>query len=128
MARVILNPAIKSVSGKVGNLIFKTYKNGQVRVYKVDEVPQRTHISPQELANRRRFGLVAKITAYIQHSYEWVDEAAKDRHSIRKKVRYHYDKILDRLPNATDEELAGLILMHFSSTSSGHYRGNIGKK
>jgi len=33
MARVTLMPGIERISGTVGNFIFKTYKNGQVRAY-----------------------------------------------------------------------------------------------
>ena len=33
MAKVELMPGIKSISGRVGNMIFRTYRNGKVRVY-----------------------------------------------------------------------------------------------
>ena len=32
MAKVTLRPEIAGISGKVGNMIFKTFKNGQVRL------------------------------------------------------------------------------------------------
>lgn len=128
MARVTLIPELKGISGKIGNMVFKTYKNGQVRVYKATEKPvaRSTKPSERELANRRRFAIVAHVTAKIQHSYEWADEAARDRHSIRKKVQYQYDKTLARLPNASDEDLTCLILHHFSSTLSKQSSGRKG--
>lgn len=55
MAKVTLRPEIAGISGKVGNMIFRTYKNGQVHVYKAPESRRRKHISENELKARALF-------------------------------------------------------------------------
>ena len=88
MAKVILAPFIQSISGKVGNLEFRTLKSGKtvVRARREDE-PQTTRIlTPKEIAQRRRFGIVSSVTASIQSRYKRIDEAALDRKRIWQKV------------------------------------------
>ena len=129
MARVTLAPGLQGISGKVGNLVFRTYQNGHVHVHKAnDYLTPRRRASPGELANRRRFGIVSSITARIQSGYEWADQAAHDRRNLRKRVQYHYDKLLARSPHLTDAELTNMILHHFSSTLSGQSKGEKPKK
>lgn len=55
MARVTLRPEIAGISGKVGNMIFKTFKNGQVRVYKAPEYQRKTKPSENEMKARDLF-------------------------------------------------------------------------
>ena len=55
MAKVTLRPEIAGISGKVGNMIFKTFKNGQVRVYKAPEYQRKIKPSENELKARALF-------------------------------------------------------------------------
>ena len=59
MARVELMPGIKSISGKVGNMIFKTYKNGKVRAYPADKRIRTKKLSTAETNARFTFGAIA---------------------------------------------------------------------
>lgn len=52
MARVTLRPEIASISGKVGNMVFKTMKNGRVYVYKVPSYDRKRALSESEMASR----------------------------------------------------------------------------
>ena len=71
MARVILAPFIESISGKVGNLQFRTLKSGRTVVHArrcvaEDGTAHRsTPPTPAEIAHRKRFGMVSSITAEI---------------------------------------------------------------
>lgn len=59
MANVELMPGIKSISGKVGNMIFKTYKNGKVRAFPAEQRKRRTKVTKAETSNRFNFGTIA---------------------------------------------------------------------
>lgn len=114
MARVILSPELKGISGKIGNLVFRTYKNGHVHVFKADEDRQRKRrASESEMANRRRFGIVCRMTSQLQSCYVRADEAAADRKRIRERVQYLYDKLLATFPELTDQEMERAIRQHF---------------
>ena len=63
MARVELMPGIKSISGKVGNMIFKTYKNGKVRAYPADKRIRTKKLSTAETNARFNFGRIAAEVA-----------------------------------------------------------------
>lgn len=97
MAKVILAPFIQSISGKVGNLEFRTLKSGKtiVRARREDEPQTPRILSPKEIAQRRRFGIVSAVTATIQSNYKRIDEAALDRKRIWQKVAYLYAKYAD---------------------------------
>lgn len=60
MANIILKPEIESISGRVGKLIFRTYKNGKVSVFSAPEYKRRTPLSDKEKLKRKIFGLRAK--------------------------------------------------------------------
>jgi hypothetical protein len=129
MARVTLAPGLQGISGKVGNLVFRTYQNGHVHVHKAKDYaspPRRA--SPGELANRRRFAFVSRLTAEIQHLYEWVDAAARDRKKIREIVQYQYDRLLARYPQATDEDLGRWVRAHYASHLSRKGLDNVAEK
>ena len=114
MAKVILSDGLESISGKVGNMVFRTYKNGTVRVYKARERSQSSHHpTAEELARRRRFALTNQVTAMVQSRYEWINEAARDRKKIWHKVQYYYDKLLAGNPGMEDKELLRMILQQF---------------
>lgn len=52
MAQVTLHPEIKGISGKVGNMIFKTYQNGKVFAYKAPNYERRKALTAREQASR----------------------------------------------------------------------------
>ena len=110
MARVTLAPFIHSISGKVGNLEFRTLKSGRTVVRARRETDYQTeHIpSAKERAQRRRFGIVSSVVSEIQHGYARVDEAAHDRKRIWQKVSYLYGKYYESIED--DKALRAMIL------------------
>lgn len=55
MAKVELRPEFASISGKVGNMIFRTFKNGQVHMYKAPEYKRKKPVSEAEMQARGLF-------------------------------------------------------------------------
>ena len=55
MAKVTLRPEFEGISGKVGNMLFRTYKNGEVRMYKAPEYKRSTPVSNKEHKIRELF-------------------------------------------------------------------------
>jgi len=99
MAKVILAPFIQSISGKVGNLEFRTLKSGKtvVRARRKNDYQSSCAPTPKAIAQRRRFGLVSAVVAAIQRTYPRIDLAALDRKKIWQKVSYHYAKYADSI-------------------------------
>ena len=124
MAKVTLSPELQSISGKVGNLIFKTYKSGKVGLYRYLPTRRTAPLSPEERASRRRFAVISRTVAQVQSRYEWIDEAARDRKKIFAKVKYHYDRITAAEPDLSDQQIIARILERFSATLSRHSREN----
>ena len=107
MAKVTLAPFIESISGKVGNLQFRTLRSGRTVVHArrdlIEGTPLRsTPLSEAEKAHRKRFGMVSSITAQIQERYARIDQAARDRKAIWQKVTYLYNKLR---PEIEDDNL-----------------------
>ena len=94
MAKVILAPFIHSISGKVGNLEFRTLKSGKtvVRACRSTDYQSTREPTPKEREQRRRFGIVSSVVSEIQHCYPRIEEAALDRKKIWQKVAYLYAK------------------------------------
>ena len=112
MARVILAPYIKSISGKVGNLEFRTLKSGKTvvrarRLFDDDQPPHKP--TPAEIAQRRRFGIVSSIVAEIQNHYKRIDQAAADRQKIWRRVVRHYERIKQENPTIDDDGMRELL-------------------
>ena len=68
MAKCIINPMsglICSLSGRVGDTLFKTYRNGQVRAYLIrpDQFRRTTPPSPAELQHRELFAMISSEVA-----------------------------------------------------------------
>lgn len=121
MAKVTLAPFIESISGKVGNLQFRTLKSGRTIVHArrsiLDGAPLRaTPPTEAEIAHRRKFGIVSSITAQIQEQYQRIDLAAQDRKSIWQKVSYIYDKLRPEI--ADDKLLRKQILARYDAKNS----------
>ena len=121
MAKVTLAPFIQSISGKVGNLQFRTLKSGRTVVHArrgaTEEgiVHRATPPSPAEIAHRKRFGMVSSITAEIQSKYDRIDHAAAARQQIWLKVKYLYDKHVNEVKD--EKELRQLILEKYDKST-----------
>lgn len=68
MAKCTINPMsglIRTLSGRVGNTLFKTYRNGQVRAYLVrpDQFRRTTPLSEAEIRGRQLFSITASEVA-----------------------------------------------------------------
>jgi len=122
MAKVVLAPFIESISGKVGNLQFRTLKSGRTVVHArrgmTEEgiVHRSTPPTQAEIAHRKRFGMVSSITAEIQGRYARIDKAAADRQQIWLKVKYLYDKHVNEVED--EKELRKLILAKYDKSTS----------
>ena len=122
MAKVVLAPFIESISGKVGNLQFRTLKSGRTVVHArrgmTEEgiVHRSTPPTQAEIAHRKRFGMVSSITAEIQGRYARIDKAAADRQQIWLKVKYLYDKHVQEVED--EKELRKLILAKYDKSTS----------
>jgi len=116
MARVQLSPFIKSISGKVGNLEFRTLKSGRTIVRARREYDYQSNQAPtaKALAQRRRFGVVSATVSVIQRNYPRIDEAALDRKKIWQKVAYHYAKFCDSIED--DAKLQEKLLEEYYCT------------
>ena len=121
MAKVILAPFIESISGKVGNLQFRTLKSGRTVVHArrgmTEEgiVHRSTPPTQAEIAHRKRFGMVSSITAEIQGRYARIDKAAADRQQIWLKVKYLYDKHVNDVED--EKELRKMILAKYDKST-----------
>lgn len=124
MAKVTLSPELQSISGKVGNMIFKTYKNGKVGLYRFNPADRATPVTPEEQARRQRFAIISKVVAQVQNRYEWIDRAARDRKKIFAKVKYHYDRIIAAEPHLSEKQIIARILERFSATETRNEREN----
>ena len=114
MAKVTFQPGIMGVSGSVGDLVFRTYRNGKTTVYKKGG-PRKTAVTEEEKARRRRFGVVSSIVCELQAGMSDVKSASEARKRLWNQVGYHYDKVLGRNPRVTDDELKNMIRKHFVS-------------
>ena len=68
MAKCTIDPIsglIRTISGKLGNTLFKTYRNGQVRAYLTSPSTnlRKNPPSPAELAARQNFARMASEVA-----------------------------------------------------------------
>ena len=67
MAKCTIDPftgEIVTISGKLGNMLFKTYRNGQVRGYLLPSspTPRSTPLSEKEIVSRNLFAIAATVT------------------------------------------------------------------
>lgn len=114
MARVILSPFIKSISGRVGNLEFRTLKSGKTVVHAcgafIPKKAKEREWSPEELESQRRFAMVSQVTGQLQREYNRIDEAAAARQKIWNRVSRHYAKVVAKYPDADYETLRKKLL------------------
>ena len=67
MAKCTIDPftgQILTISGKLGNTLYKTYRNGQVRAYLQPSkpAPRSKPLSAKEIASRHLFAIAATVT------------------------------------------------------------------
>lgn len=97
MAKVTLIDGIQSISGKLGDVCYRTHKNGTVTVAKLP-CKRRTPVSEKEQLHRQWFGAVNRAVSAILKDplrraiYEqWYHQQGKKketlRHFIFEKVR-----------------------------------------
>jgi hypothetical protein len=105
MARVTLDPGgvIESISGRVGNMVYRTYKSGLITVHRISP---RVHkaATKKEKATRQRFEMVNRIVSELQHDYSRIDKAAAMRKRLWQKVGYVYDKYSETVKNRKELE------------------------
>ena len=63
MAKITLPPEIIGISGRVGNMIFRTTKDGRTFVNSANRQKRSTQPKPAEIAQRQRFTLMAQEVA-----------------------------------------------------------------
>lgn len=114
MAKVVLAPFIQSISGKVGNLEFRTLKSGKtvVRARHEDDYLPTTPPTEKALAQRRRFGVISTVVGNIQQNYDRIDKAALDRKKIWQKVSYLYAKYFESIDN--DRQLIAKLFEEYN--------------
>ena len=66
MAKVTLPPFIQSISGRLGDLSFRTSASGKTSVTCFKPRPRTTPVSPKELSARTRFAQIAKTVAQMR--------------------------------------------------------------
>ena len=82
MAKVELMPGIKSISGKVGNMIFRTYRNGKVRAYPAQQFKRTKKLSTAECNARFTFGAIA-----VEVARRMADGDTRPRKTIWAEVK-----------------------------------------
>lgn len=64
MAKVTLvNGTVKSISGRLGNMLYKTYRNGITKAYLYHKAERSTPLSDAEQTTRTNFALIASEVA-----------------------------------------------------------------
>ena len=91
MARVELMPGIKSISGTVGNLTFKT-RNGKTFVYEKPEPELPENPTRKEKARHKRAVMLNRCVALVQREIGDLQEATRQRKKIYERMASLYDK------------------------------------
>ena len=70
--KAILPPEIRSISGRLGNMVFRTYTKSDgtadVRCYSYRPHVRRTPVSDKEIANRALFGQISAVARARQRA------------------------------------------------------------
>ena len=105
MARVTLDPGgvIESISGRVGNMVYRTYKSGLITVHRISPRAQKA-TTKKEKAMRLRSEMVNQIVGELQQGYSRIDKAAAMRKKLWQKVGYVYDKYSETVKNRKELE------------------------
>ena len=111
MARVELMPGIKSISGTIGNLTFRT-RGGKTFVYSnlAPELPRRATRAQREQWLRRM--VLEQCIRQIQSDYEDMYEAIRQRPLIRQRLVTLYAKY--RVETSARTKLQKQIMQEYS--------------
>lgn len=93
MARVELMPGIERISGSIGNVVFKTYKNGKTIMMHRPEPVLSRNASRAERAQFKKRVIIDACVVLAQDQMEDMLEAIAQRKRIRDRMRYLYDKL-----------------------------------
>ena len=91
MARVELMPGIKSISGSIGNLTFRTM-HGKTYVHEKAEPELPEEPTRKEKARHKRMVMIGRCVAMVQKDYADLYEAIRQRRKIYERVAHLYDK------------------------------------
>ena len=86
-------PGIKSISGTVGNVIFKSYKSGKTIMIRRPEPELPVRASRKQKAQYKKRVIVDACVAIVQEQMEDVFAAIEQRKKIRDRMTYLYDKL-----------------------------------
>ena len=87
MAKVILMDGMAGISGKVGNMVFRTYKNGKVTCIPYEPKQRITPPSAKEMKNREAFGAATEAwnTMPATTKAYWEAEYMRDKATFNGK-------------------------------------------
>jgi hypothetical protein len=84
MARIeVKNDLVTGISGRVGNMVFRTYKNGKVGMYPYKKPTRKAGLKPNEIKSRERFRIATNMYNSLgedeRKSYEqlWIKSGRK---------------------------------------------------
>lgn len=112
MARVVLMPGVESISGTIGNKVFRTI-NGKTFVYGKAEAVLRPHASMKEKKQYKKRVIVDECVELIQSEMEDVLGAIRMRKKIRDCISRIYDKHAPTIRART--KLQGAIMSEYRS-------------
>ena len=84
MAKIILNSFIKSISGRVGNMFFRTYPSGKVTMTCNAPAKRTKPASDAEIKARALFAKRAAVVKKLAKEYP--DKSQKDLWTIAKQM------------------------------------------
>lgn len=84
MAKIeVAKDLVSGISGRVGNMVFRTYKNGKVGMYPYKKPVRKTRLKATEIKSRERFRIVTNMYNSLgedeRKSYEqlWMNSGRK---------------------------------------------------
>ena len=102
MAKVTLMDGIQSISGRLGDVCYRTHKNGTVVVSMLPR-KRRTRVSEKEQAHRQWFGQVTSRVARILQDPEErarYEKQYRKRHKARQTLRqYIFQQVSKEIGN-----------------------------
>ena len=91
MARIELMPGIKSISGTIGNLTFRT-RGGKTFVHAKAEAELPSRATRQQREKWLRTSVLDECVRIVQEDYEDMFEAIRQRPLIRQRLALLYAK------------------------------------
>ena len=84
MATVKLQPFIASISGKMGDVYFKTYASGKVTMTTHTPTKRTTPVSPKEMQHRENFSRRAALVNRLKAEYPY--KSKKELWELAKQI------------------------------------------